>query len=192
MWPEIARLLQEAEVRDWSRPMIVVPANGEPKDITVRTFGSFEAVYAELVEPWLGSWAELRRTYARFKAGEVTQEQGQEEIQARLGGHGGDRRSAEARKDQPCPDKVEAYNTAKHWRLRLAREAANDPEAAALWDQVRAGEIKPTTAARKMGWRRPRTPYGDMLSGWKRSSDVDRERFMEFIDGWLREREDAA
>jgi len=27
-----------------------------------------------LVEPWLFSWAELRQTYARFQAGEITQE----------------------------------------------------------------------------------------------------------------------
>jgi hypothetical protein len=34
-------------------------------------------------EPWLGSWAELRKTYARVKAGEITQEQGAEEIEER-------------------------------------------------------------------------------------------------------------
>jgi hypothetical protein len=30
-----------------------VPPDGDPKKIGVRNFGSFEAIYAELVEPWL-------------------------------------------------------------------------------------------------------------------------------------------
>jgi hypothetical protein len=83
-WPEMARLLEDAQGRDWSRPMVLVPSDGKVENLTVRTFGTFEAVYAELVEPWLGSWAELRQTYARFAAGEITQEQGEQEIQRRL------------------------------------------------------------------------------------------------------------
>jgi hypothetical protein len=141
-----------------------------------------EAVYAELVEPWLGSWAELRRTYARFQAGEVTQEQGQEEILRRRG------RPKKEDEGKGCADNLKR-GTAKHWRLRLAREAANDPKAAGLWDQVRAGEITANAAAVDKGWRQPRTPYGDMESGWNRASDAERERFMDFIDRWLEERD---
>jgi hypothetical protein len=55
MWPEIARLLEEAQIKDWSRPLVVVPPDGEAKNLKVQTFGSFEAVYAELVEPWCGA-----------------------------------------------------------------------------------------------------------------------------------------
>ena len=51
MWPEIVRLLEDAERRDWSRPMLLVPPDGDAGKLKVRTFGSFEVVYAELVEP---------------------------------------------------------------------------------------------------------------------------------------------
>jgi hypothetical protein len=147
-----------------------------------------EAVYAELVEPWLGSWAELRRTYARFQAGEVTQEQGAEEIQARLGKHGGDRRSEQARKDRVrnhTLDRKPASRMGDRDRT-LARLRRDDPELAA---RVERGEITANAAAVDKGWRQPRTPYGDMESGWNRASDAERERFMDFIDRWLEERD---
>ena len=37
-----------------------------------------------LWRPWLGRWQDLCEVYARYQKGEVTQEQGAEEIQARV------------------------------------------------------------------------------------------------------------
>jgi hypothetical protein len=71
----------------------------------------------------------------------------------------------------------------------LARLRRDDPELAA---RVERGELTANAAAVDKGWRQPRTPYGDMLSGWKRANEPDRARFMDFIDGWHREQEEAA
>jgi hypothetical protein len=159
---------------------------GEAKNLKVQTFGSFEAVYAELVEPWLGSWAELRQTYARFQAGEITQEQGQEEIERRLmtrseagklGGRG---------KKAPCDRKGLSYGTVDYWKAKLRAE---DSDLAA---RVEQGELSANAAAVQKGWRKKPDPYRQLVLWWDRASDGDRARFKDFIDAWHREREDAA
>jgi hypothetical protein len=108
---------------------------------------------------------------------------GEQEARA-LAGHGGDRRSERARKDQGCNRNLERRGTVEHWMARLGRD---DPELAA---RVERGELTANAAAVAKGWRQPRTPYGDMESGWNRASDAERERFMEFIDRWLHGRDD--
>jgi hypothetical protein len=182
MWPEIVRLLEDAERRDWSRPMLLVPPDGDAGKLKVRTFGSFEVVYAELVEPWLGSWAELQKTYARFKAGEIDQEQGAEEILRRRGrpkkGH-----------EKGCDHNVKR-GTAKHWKLRLAREAPDDPEAAVLLESVERGELSANAAAVAKGWRKPRDPYHQLVLWWDHASPKDRACFHTYLKAWA-EKEDA-
>jgi hypothetical protein len=134
-----------------------------------------------------------------IKALEVLESRGEkrdfgEDEAKRLAGWGGDRRSQEAREDQAGPVQLERgeMNTAKHWRLRLAREATHNDEARALLEQVEARTITPNAAARAMGWRKKPTPYGDMVSGWRRASDHDRMRFEEFIEQWHREQVEVA
>jgi hypothetical protein len=143
--------------------------------------------------------AEPERIDIFIRALEVLESRGEKrdfgEDEARvLAGHGGDRRSQEAKADQGGSTHLEnaEKNTAKHYRLRLAREAPHDLKAAELWDKVQADEMAPTTAAKVMGWRKPRTPYGDMVSGWRRASDHDRMRFEDFIEQWHREQVEVA
>jgi hypothetical protein len=135
-WPEIVRLLEDAQGRDWSRPMVLVPPDGEAKGITVRTFGSFETVYAELVEPWLGSWVELQKTYARFKAGEISEQQGTEEIQRRkLRDKSGRPPKAEQDNGAAAPLR-KGGNSNAYWRDRLERDRPN------VLARLEAGEFK--------------------------------------------------
>jgi hypothetical protein len=47
-------------------------------------------------------------------------------------------------------------------------------------------------AAREAKIIRDPTPYDLLLRAWRRATDADRSRFMDFIDQWLREREDAS
>jgi hypothetical protein len=170
MWPEIVRLLEEAQGRDWSRPMLLVPPTGEPEKLTVRAFGSFETVYAELVEPWLGSWAELRRTYARFKAGEITEEQGREEITLRA--NGGDWKSKEFQSRDHETDPVSKSDTASYIKARLRRD---DPDPAA---RVERGELTANAAAVAKGWRRKPTRLDELRRAWRRTSAEDRRAFL--------------
>jgi hypothetical protein len=161
----------------------VVPPDGDPKKIGVRNYGSFEAIYAELVEPWLGSWAELRKTYARLQAGEITEEQGAEEIKlrAKLG-------RPTRGQEKPVHAQDIQYGTGRRGYV-LARLRRDDP---ALLARVERGELTANAAAVEKGWRRKRTPYDELVSAWNRASDNDRSHFEDFIDQWLREQEDAS
>jgi hypothetical protein len=78
------------------------------------------------------------------------------------------------------------HNTVRHIEDRLRRE---DPD---LAERVERGELTAHAAAVEKGWRKPRTPYGDMVSGWRRASDHDRMRFEDFIEQWHREDEEVA
>jgi hypothetical protein len=166
MWPEFVRLLEEAHGRDWGRSMVVVSPDGEAKNLTVRTFGTFEAVYAELVEPWLGSWAELRATYAKFQAGEISQEQGAEEIKLRA-------RPGRPRKDEDNSGDRQKFskaeqNTVEHIKARLRRD---DPELAA---QVERGEITANAAAVAKGWRKKHDPGRQLDKAWDAATPEQR------------------
>jgi hypothetical protein len=167
MWPEIARLLEEAQIKDWSRPLVVVPPDGEAKNLKVQTFGSFEAVYAELVEPWLGSWAELRKTYAKFQAGEISQEQGAERIKALTAGG----RVAAAAESTTTDQILPAHS---HPDVQFAHQKAEDRAAASgislrtqrkldmlarkrpdLLEEVKAGRMSAHAAAVEAGIVKP-------------------------------------
>jgi hypothetical protein len=105
-------------------------------------------------------------------------------LSAVLGEHGGDRGNQHTGgKRQGCARNLATRGTAEHWRLRLAREAPTDPKAAALWDQVRVGNIKPTTAAKRMGWRRKPTRLDELRRAWRRTSAEDRRTFLAEISG---------
>jgi hypothetical protein len=113
---------------DWARPWFVA-ADDARKPTTVRNFGSFENLYTELVEPWLGPWAQLRETYERFKRGETTREDG-----ARLLTHGGDRKSEKARDQGGHAHLVRRGKGMRDYTL--ARLDRDDPDLAA---RVRSG-----------------------------------------------------
>jgi hypothetical protein len=71
-----------------------------------------------------------------------------------------------------------------------ARLKRDHPEIAAA---VERGEYPSVHAAAiAAGIVKPRTPYGDMVSGWRRASDHDRMRFEDFIEQWHREDEEVA
>ena len=166
-WPEIVRLLEDAQGRDWSRPMVVVPPDGDARGLTVRTFGSFEAVYAELVEPWLGSWAELQKTYARFKKGEVTQEQGAEEIQLRA-------KAGRPKKGEECAG-LRALSRSETKDRTLARLRRDDPD---LATQVERGELTANAAAVAKGWRKTPTRVERMRRDWHAATEDERAAFL--------------
>jgi hypothetical protein len=96
-----------------------------------------------------------------------------------LAGWGGDRKSELARKDQERNPALEKHRGETRHRT-LARLRRDDPALAA---RVERGELSAHAAAVEKGWRKPRTPYGDMESGWNRASDADRARFEAGIVG---------
>jgi hypothetical protein len=89
-----------------------------------------------------------------------------------LAGHGGDRRSEQARGNQDGNRHLDRkeLNTVEHIKARLHRD---DPE---LLARVERGELTANAAAVEMGWRKKRTPYDEVASAWKRCSPEERDR----------------
>jgi hypothetical protein len=106
-----------------------------------------------------------------------------------LAGHGGDRRSQEAKADQGSNSNlgIKPGNNPEYVCARLRREGDEATAAA-----IEAGRISANSVAIDRGWAKKRTPYGDMVSGWRRASDHDRMRFEDFIEQWHREDEEVA
>jgi hypothetical protein len=70
---------------------------------------------------------------------------------------------------------------------RLHREAKGDPpdlKAEMLLGQVLLGEVSAHAAAITMGWRKPPTPYKQLLLWWDRARDEQRAEFEDFIAAW--------
>jgi hypothetical protein len=139
----------------------------------------------------VGKWEDLRKTYARFKAGEISREQGAEEIQRRLGTHGGDRRSEQARKDQASNSKlgIKHGNNRKHVCARL-RRAGDEATAAA----IEAGAVSANSVAVDRGWVRKRKsdPLTELKRWWDRANDNDRSQFEDYLDAWHADQADRA
>jgi hypothetical protein len=193
MWPEIVRLLEDAQAKDWSRPMVVVPPDGDPKKIGVRTFGTFEAVYAEFVEPWLGSWAELRATYARFRAGEISEQQGREEIQARVAAaalaedngkvlpEGRPKRSSDetaSGKQLTQAERAGRKRISRSTQQRLDAIARKRPD---LLAEIAAKRLTVREAARTAGIERQPDLYEQLLRLWGRLDPEQRARFEAYL-----------
>lgn len=92
----------------------------------------------------------------------------------RLAQHGGDRRSEEARENQPDGCKVEpGYgNSTAYTIARLDRDR---PE---LAEKVKAGEMSANAAAIEAGFRKRQTPLDLLRSAWRRASKPEREAFI--------------
>jgi hypothetical protein len=84
-------------------------------------------------------------------------------------------------------DKIKHGNNREYVCGRLRREGDEATAAA-----IEAGGISANSVAIDRGWAKKRTPYGDMVSGWRRGSDHDRMRFEDFIEQWHREDEEVA
>jgi hypothetical protein len=94
-----------------------------------------------------------------------------------VGKHGGDRRSEQARENQPDNDKVEPqYGTSATYLIaRLDRDA---PE---LAERVRSGELSAHAAAIEAGFRKRATPLDRLRSAWKSASKTERAAFMDEV-----------
>ena len=66
-----------------------------------------------------------------------------------LGQHGGDQRSEQARRDQPCTTR-QKYGTADYWLARFDREGMSE-----LTAQMQSGELLASAATIAAGFRKP-------------------------------------
>jgi hypothetical protein len=108
-------------------------------------------------------------------------------LSAVLGGHGGDRRSPEARKDQGSRRTLKRGETSEYLEARLRR---SHKDIAAAYDRGEFKSLK--AAARKAGIVKDPDPLRELKRWWGRASDCDRAQFEGFIDAWHQEQAGAA
>jgi hypothetical protein len=191
IWPEVAAMLEQAQGMDWTKTVAVVDPRGGVDKITLRAFGSFEVLYAEMVEPWLGSWSDLREQYAKYAAGEVTREEGERRLREKAAEIMAAAKPMPAReigKGKPGPGRAKTgaggtrlprgSNNLEYLAARLKRD---HPEIAA---KVAAGDYASIReAAVAAGIVKPPSPLAQMRSAWKRASPEQQATFRREIAG---------
>jgi hypothetical protein len=185
-WPELWEVLRVAEEEvDWTQPAFLEIADRE------RVFGSFQAFYSEMVEPWMGEWRRLTERYRRY-AEATTPEAKQHERKAtaaeimdgvaalpeneppaeygKKGGRG--KKAVLARK---------AFSGGSDPAYLAARIKRDHPEIAA---KVAAGDYASIReAAVAAGIVKPPSPLAQMRSAWKRASPEQQATFRREIAG---------
>ena len=173
MWPEIARLLEEAQAKDWSRPLVVVPPDGEP-------FLSWED-FCQYPEPYgLGLSAEqVEAILDRSNAGK--------RLSAVLGEHGTNQHTRRQDMTTSGPPSGKCGNSTAYLEGRLRR---SHPGIAAALDR---GEYRSVHAAAKAAKIvKDPDPLRELKRWWGRASDCDRAQFEDYLDIRRRERSVAA
>ena len=75
--------------------------------------------------------------------------------------------------------------TAEHWRARMKRNDPADAISMGLRAAVLRGDVKPGTAAKQMGWRKPPDAYRQLCKWWKAATEEQRAAFVAHIAEWL-------
>lgn len=174
IWPEVAAMLERAQGMDWTKTVAVVDPRGGVDKITLRVFGSFEVLYAEMVEPWLGPWSDLREQYSKYLADEVTREEGEQRIRSLLTHSEAGKLGGRGNKASGDCQRLSVGAKGNTVEYKLARLDRDRPDLAA---KVRAGDLSANAAAIEAGFRKPPTPLAQLRSAWKRASDEDKAVF---------------
>jgi hypothetical protein len=185
LWPELVELLDIARLKvEWSEPVFM------GLDVEDRVFGTFEAFYAEMVEPWLGEWRKLTERYREF-AGAKTPEESEQarkkgaadfmkrteplpmnQTPAEYGKKGG--------RGKKASDNITGFSpggdrgtSASYLAARLKRD---HPDVAAAVERGEYGSIR--QAAKAAGIVRDPDPLSQLNRWWDRASKDQRGRFM--------------
>jgi hypothetical protein len=147
-WPMFYRLLKVVEDHEVYKHAVIL---GHGKDRGV-SYASFAEYFEAIVKRPFLEWGELEQTYARYARGDVTREQGAEELSVGRRAaqrtakedqlpHGGDHTTEEARAKFALASRHQraAHNDISHETQRkLDRLARDFPD---LHDQVKRGKL---------------------------------------------------
>jgi hypothetical protein len=170
MFPQIWTKLQKAKSFDWDKKIVGPDESTDASGYVVVNHGSFEEMYADVVEPWLGKYDTLREIVGKFERGEITREEGADALRTR----GGDRRSEQFHNDN-ISLKTE-YGTGKAYtEARLRRDHPT------LYDAVKRGELSANRAAIEAGFRKKLTRF-EQIAKWVPSlSEDERQQLRELL-----------
>jgi hypothetical protein len=197
-WPELWEVLRVAEEEvDWTQPAFLEIADRE------RVFGSFQAFYSEMVEPWMGEWRRLSERYRRYAEAGTPEERQRErdetaaEITTRI------QEAAKATTGDVLPqspginqytgsgnlpgptqsERAARSGVGTRTQRKLDHLARLRPD---LLAEVRAGRKSVHRAATEAGIVKPPSPLDQLCSTWKRASPEQRDRFEQWIADFRR------
>ena len=190
--PLMLALEAASKIKDWSHPFMVAQrVKGDKfgprfnwRDAPFRRYRDFKHFYKIELEPTWGKWEVLQHTWSEVVKGKITEEEGRKII---LRGHGGDRRSEQARADQGGQHddvstlKPNEKNTKAHWMARLDQDRPD------LAEKVRAKVMSTTAAAIEAGFRKKRasrklTTVERFMKLWAKATDDERAEIRAKID----------
>jgi hypothetical protein len=188
-FPELWALLQQAESMEWNLDLVMPVDNADR--YALKNFGSFAQLYQELVEPWLGKYEDLKDTYQRYTSGEITREEGAEQLTARARGQqaAGDKDTGKVwpvgrpkklpeSGNLPQRKRAEKNGVSRDTQQKLDRLAQDFP---ALLDKVKRGKLSVNAAAIQAGFVRKPTSLEVIKRHWKRLAAAERRAFVVFL-----------
>lgn len=170
MFPQIWAKLQKAKGFDWNKKIVGPDESADASGYVVVNHGSFEEMYADVVEPWLGKYDTLREIVGRYERGEITREEGAEE----LGRHGG---RAEGFQVGITNSKSASAGglTATYTEARLRRDHPT------LYDAVRRGDLSANRAAIEAGFRKKPSPFEIACRQIPKLTDEERRQLKDLL-----------
>lgn len=196
-FPTAKKCLDRLAALAWPRTVALPQETPRLDTIEYREFPSFAAYYQAEIQPWLGKWQDLCEVYARYQKGEITQEQGAGEIQARvaaaaLAEDNGDVQP-EGRPKKTAGETasgMQLSQSERAGRKRISRSTQQRLDAIArkkpdLLQAVAAG--MPVREAARLAGVEPKPDAGKQLRRWwAAASPEQRAEFEEFIAAWHR------
>jgi hypothetical protein len=170
MFPQIWAKLQKAKSFDWNKKIVGPDESPDASGYVVVNHGSFEEMYADVVEPWLGKYDTLREIVGRFERGEISREQGAEELGLGLPGQYGRGRKRVGISNSKSSDNGNDYRTA-----RLRRDHP------ALYEAVQRGELSTNAAAIEAGFRKKLTKFDQIVKWLPSLTEAERRQLKDLL-----------
>jgi hypothetical protein len=183
-WPELWEV-------DWTQPAFLEIADRE------RVFGSFQAFYSEMVEPWMGEWRRLTERYRRYaeattpEAKQHEREEAAAEIATRIA-NAAKATNGEVLPEGRPPAPEAGQETAQFRQLSQSKRAKENGvsrytqqklDALArlrpdLLEEVRAGRKSAHRAATEAGIVKAPDPLDRLRKAWNDAQEGARREFL--------------
>lgn len=172
MFPEIHERLQKAKDFDWGKDLVAPLENANGDGYQIVNYGSFERLYEELVEPWLGKYETLKSVCDRFERGEINREEGAKTLS--LQSHGTNRHTS-SRGDN-ITSRMDRGTSTAYTEARLQRDAPM------LYEKVKSGNLSANAAAIQAGFRKKATPFEIACRQIPKLTTEERATLREMLD----------
>lgn len=172
MFPQIWAKLQKAKSFDWDKKIVGPDESPDASGYVVVNHGSFEEMYADVVEPWLGKYDTLREIVGRYERGEISVDEGVAHLRAKAG---------RPPKGDACNADNIRISRNEHGTSRKVTEARLRRDHPALYEAVQRGELSANAAAIEAGFRKKLTPFEIACKQIPKLTDAERRQLKDLL-----------